>query len=372
MRNRQDIAAIKASLRLSEVVESLTGVRLEGSGGRWRARCPFHVENTPSFFVDDSTGRYHCFGAACGKSGDVIQFIADWQNLDFREALCFAAELARFPGNTPPAATRSAWSQWVRSRVPRTEADGLLEIPSHVTLPRPGNIVTIHDPLKDRSFRVTPAYVHVYRNSGGKPLCLVLRALTADGGKFFVQTKWNGGEWQLARLSRSTKRPVYGIEDLPEWSHRNSRQILIVEGETTRDAAADLLSAHHFLILTAMGGANAVKYADWEPLAASLRGSNGSFKITIWPDADTPIRGPNPIDRQQAFADAVKASILGSGLSPKLEFRRVLPPASVAPGWDIADAREQGWNGARLLTHIAESSVGMSDPKPEPSPEPGF
>ena len=44
-------------------------VQLERSGGRYKAKCPFHGdgnEKTPSFVVYEETGSYHCF--ACKAS----------------------------------------------------------------------------------------------------------------------------------------------------------------------------------------------------------------------------------------------------------------------------------------------------------------
>lgn len=36
-------------------------------------RCPFHEDGTPSMKIYPQTNTYHCF--ACGKTGDVIDFI---------------------------------------------------------------------------------------------------------------------------------------------------------------------------------------------------------------------------------------------------------------------------------------------------------
>ncbi len=44
----------------------------------------------------------------------------------------------------------------------------------------------------------------------------------------------------------------------------------------------------------------------------------------------------------------------------KLGFRRVLPPESAAPGWDIADAAKEGWTFDRLLSHIDERAVAIA------------
>ncbi|NWP89527.1 DNA primase, partial [Escherichia coli] len=43
-------------------------VKLQKAGREFRACCPFHNEKTPSFYVNDDKGFYHCFG--CGAHGD--------------------------------------------------------------------------------------------------------------------------------------------------------------------------------------------------------------------------------------------------------------------------------------------------------------
>lgn len=45
--------------------------------------CPFHNDKTPSAKFFDTS--FHCFG--CGKSGDLIQFVQDYYNLGFKEAM---------------------------------------------------------------------------------------------------------------------------------------------------------------------------------------------------------------------------------------------------------------------------------------------
>jgi DNA primase len=47
--------------------------------------CPFHNEKTPSFYVVEDKGFFHCFG--CGAHGDAIGFIMRADNLDFIEAV---------------------------------------------------------------------------------------------------------------------------------------------------------------------------------------------------------------------------------------------------------------------------------------------
>ena len=41
--------------------------------------CPFHDDKTPSLKIYPETNTYNCFG--CGKSGDTIQFIQEYENI---------------------------------------------------------------------------------------------------------------------------------------------------------------------------------------------------------------------------------------------------------------------------------------------------
>ncbi len=65
-------------------------VSLKRTGSNLKGLCPFHKEKTPSFSVSPDKQLYHCFG--CGKSGTVINFIMDMENLDFVEAVKLLAE----------------------------------------------------------------------------------------------------------------------------------------------------------------------------------------------------------------------------------------------------------------------------------------
>lgn len=81
MTNSTDI--IKDKLSIVEVVGSY--LTLTPRGNSFVARCPFHNEKTPSFYVTPDRGTYHCFG--CGKGGDIFSFVQDFEGLDFKEAL---------------------------------------------------------------------------------------------------------------------------------------------------------------------------------------------------------------------------------------------------------------------------------------------
>jgi DNA primase len=58
---------------------------LKRAGTEFRAICPFHQEKTPSFFVSPSKQSYYCHG--CGAGGAVFQFLMQYENIDFLEAV---------------------------------------------------------------------------------------------------------------------------------------------------------------------------------------------------------------------------------------------------------------------------------------------
>src|SRR3954453_14990831 len=67
-----DIALVRESARIEEVISDYVTLRNAGGGSR-KGLCPFHDEKSPSFNVNPSRGFFHCFG--CGEGGDVIGFL---------------------------------------------------------------------------------------------------------------------------------------------------------------------------------------------------------------------------------------------------------------------------------------------------------
>jgi DNA primase len=84
------VTQIKERLTIADVIGGY--IKLEKAGIHFKARCPFHNEKTPSFFVSSDRGSYHCFG--CGRGGDIFTFVQEIEGVTFAEALKILATRA--------------------------------------------------------------------------------------------------------------------------------------------------------------------------------------------------------------------------------------------------------------------------------------
>lgn len=60
-------------------------LQLRPAGPTFKGLCPFHSDTRPSFDVDPRRQRYRCW--SCGKMGDVISFVSEYDKVNFMEAL---------------------------------------------------------------------------------------------------------------------------------------------------------------------------------------------------------------------------------------------------------------------------------------------
>jgi len=84
------VEKIKEKLDVVEVLSSY--IKLEKAGSNFKAKCPFHNEKTPSFFVSPTRNSYYCFG--CGAKGDIFSFVQDFEGTDFVGSLKILADRA--------------------------------------------------------------------------------------------------------------------------------------------------------------------------------------------------------------------------------------------------------------------------------------
>lgn len=181
--------------------------------------------------------------------------------------------------------------------------------------------------------RGKPTAVYSYRDARGDLIGHVCRFDLADGGKeFFPLTYCRSAKGELAWRWQSwaAPRPLYNLDWLAK---KPKRPVIVCEGEKAADAAAKLFPDH--VVVTSPHGSQSATKADWAPLYRR--------EVTIWPDADEPGR---------KYAETVArllAPIAGS-------IKRLDPPKDVKPGWDAADAIDEGWDPSRAATFIATAA----------------
>jgi len=83
-------------------------VELKKTGKNHRGLCPFHSEKTPSFYVSEEKGVFHCFG--CGASGNSISFVMKYFGYDFLDAVSFLSEKYGITININSVATKSSFN----------------------------------------------------------------------------------------------------------------------------------------------------------------------------------------------------------------------------------------------------------------------
>ncbi|MBJ6123111.1 DNA primase [Sphingomonas mollis] len=100
---------LRARTSLSALIGKTT--KLQKAGREMRGCCPFHNEKTPSFYVNDDKGFYHCFG--CSAHGDAIRWMTDQRGLPFMDAV---KELAQTAGMELPAMDRQSAAKAERAK----------------------------------------------------------------------------------------------------------------------------------------------------------------------------------------------------------------------------------------------------------------
>jgi DNA primase len=97
--SRDIVAQVLSATDIVQLIGAYVELKAAGTA-RFKARCPFHAEKTPSFIVSRDRQHYHCFG--CGKGGDAINFLCEFEGLTFSEALRKLADRAsiRLPAMT--------------------------------------------------------------------------------------------------------------------------------------------------------------------------------------------------------------------------------------------------------------------------------
>ena len=88
--NQDKIIEIKNSVDIVDVISSY--IPLQGKGKNLFGVCPFHDDHSPSMSVSREKQIYTCF--SCGATGNIFNFIMDYEHISFREALKICADKA--------------------------------------------------------------------------------------------------------------------------------------------------------------------------------------------------------------------------------------------------------------------------------------
>jgi len=88
--NTDIINTIRKSVDIVDIVSRY--VPLTSRGKNFFGVCPFHDDHSPSMSVSKDKQIYTCF--SCGATGNVFNFIQDYENVSFKEALKILADIA--------------------------------------------------------------------------------------------------------------------------------------------------------------------------------------------------------------------------------------------------------------------------------------
>ncbi len=90
MNDRNLVDEIRRKIDIVDIVSSY--IPLTQKGKNFFGVCPFHDDTNPSMSVSREKQIYRCF--SCGASGNVFNFVMDYEHLGFRETLKFLGEKA--------------------------------------------------------------------------------------------------------------------------------------------------------------------------------------------------------------------------------------------------------------------------------------
>jgi putative DNA primase/helicase len=325
------VESIIAGADLPAIIGSYTPIQKRGS--EFMARCVFHSpDNNPSLSIYHSQNgsgkwRYKCF--SCGEEGDALDFIRNYEGLDFN------AGMERLSGGNWKAVVEPSRAQ----RSPPAE---------RVTSKPPADAGVPDMKWRDLG---EPSRTWAYKDVDGAVLGYVARYDTDHGkeircwtwGKRGKQPEgWGCGHW-------AKQRPLYGLDEL---ARRPDDWVLVVEGEKTADAARELLPS--YVVISWPGGANAAHSAEWKPVAGR--------KVLLWPDADTP--GIECMDKLAALLADPKGLACHVRIVDPLKTSDN-PTDEIPPGWDLANAQVEGWS-TQMVKDWAKPRARPYSPNPAP------
>ena len=84
------IQEISDNVDILEYIEQ--SVELKKRGKDYFGNCPKHLDVTPSFSVTPDRNSFYCF--SCGRGGGIIQYLVEFENMSYDDAIIKASKLA--------------------------------------------------------------------------------------------------------------------------------------------------------------------------------------------------------------------------------------------------------------------------------------
>lgn len=94
--SEEKINEIRKSVDIVDIISSY--LPLTTKGKNFFGVCPFHSDHSPSMSVSKEKQIYTCF--SCGASGNVFNFIMDYENISFIDAVKICADKSGIILNT--------------------------------------------------------------------------------------------------------------------------------------------------------------------------------------------------------------------------------------------------------------------------------
>ncbi len=312
----QDIA-MSASL---PDLATKAGIFLKQNGREYQGLCIFHQEKTPSFQIYPSRKggwNFICFG--CGQKGNAIDFCMEAYGVSAKEAANIiagdeaAAKISAHPLNPP----KNCYDNLQIGRPPDDAYRFKIGIKS----------CKVFNAKRNKFVQYTPKLVHNITDKHDSLLGHVLR-IEIENKKLTPSIFWaldkNTGQEFWANMPYPGQRPLYGLGKLYQYPER---QVILCEGEKTRDAA-DRLLGDKLVAVSWLGGTNATHKAYWQ----SLTGRS----IILFPDLDD-------VGKLAMFSAAQALKNIGCTIKQVDVFPEDIPEGIEIKGYDLADTEHLGY-----------------------------
>jgi len=102
----QEIIKTLRSKDLVDFFSAHVSIPLSKTGKNYSCPCPLHGEKEASFYVDPIKNKWTCYGA-CGRNGDIIDFVCSYKALSFPQAIEYLCGIYNIPFKKSPSANIS-------------------------------------------------------------------------------------------------------------------------------------------------------------------------------------------------------------------------------------------------------------------------